>query len=840
MPYTTGHYANLPITTTAPSTRNPADLVDSWLDSTQMEPLGVSVSDATNAPQGELNAYVPLTQVTDEYGTAEAFTARMLYRPSQGSNGRADWGAPHSARLVWFVQMMTDECPAGYDEVREEENGVWTIECVDPETGNTAVRQDVLTIAHIYQDTWDLTGLTVSEEHGLDVAIIYEDPENDHDLQRDDQLLIASDNLNKGWLIGRDCDSQDGNGICQGNGQRDVTVANMGSIVPTWFTSDSYIQVDTYLDYDHSAYFAYLVGTEVKPLLETTFASYTNTIPTLMYAQDHTKRQINLDDMETGLVQASGNLLSFDLRPADVPLQTHATLSWTPYQYVNGQWQAADIQSYLTRLDTLLQEEAYFQPEDDTEAAEEEAYFKRSWVQMYYVSLWQGLSALIEMGNLPVHGRAADPDIPDALYDPFFAPGTTTGATTLAFSFLDFFKETTRLNPYIQLSFRSISPNTFVAGFTLATLVTFVGIGLLIAGSVNQDQQLVRTGEIILAVMSLAVGSVYAINALHMISTGAQGAATAATTVKNATSYQAIGVVGLGIILTAVWVMFIVQVTSKNMTEVEFNVALSMALATTIITVVLFILSLVGLGVLGIILGLIDAVFLLLNKKGPTQYVVEFIAQTLYDVNTTVANLTSGDRLDITVRDVAFVNVDQGFRETNSLDITMVLTNTLRSSRAFWDRRDTVTRRNHFTYTLTTTPTEFTGPLPDWDDPLNDQWIPRINFRMWTSSTNDITVPLADVGAGLNQGLEVYYNETFRTGYRACWYANIDCKWKYIRDSAHYPLSSTLVFDVFPSTIAEFARLDWGGDDLPFGEQADLDADGLLDVYGIDPSSADF
>lgn len=42
MPYTTGHYANLPITTTAPSTRNPSDTVDTWLDSTQMEPLGVS------------------------------------------------------------------------------------------------------------------------------------------------------------------------------------------------------------------------------------------------------------------------------------------------------------------------------------------------------------------------------------------------------------------------------------------------------------------------------------------------------------------------------------------------------------------------------------------------------------------------------------------------------------------------------------------------------------------------------------------------------------------------------------------------------------------------------
>lgn len=846
MPYTDGHYANLPITSTASLPRTLGEPVDSWLDAEQLAPFGISVNDL-NLEEGSLNAYLPVTQVTDRYGTPQAFGARMYYQPEQGTNGRADWGAAHEFRLIWLVQMITDECPDGYEELREEVNGSMSYACVHPETQATTERVDVLTIGHIYPETWQLTGLTVSEEHDFDMAIIYEDPALDSDLASDDQLMVASWNLNSGFLIGRDCDSKDGNGVCQGDGSRDVTVENMATAVSSWITDTNYLQVDTHLNYEHGAYLAYLMGTEVEPLLSTTFGSYTTTIPTLLYAHDHTYRALNLDDLTNnsgaGLITLNNDAYQFNLQPDDVALQVKSSMSWTPYQYVNNSWQAADMESYLAQLDRRLQTDSFFQPYDESETAVQEAELRRYWVQLYYTSLWQGLSALTELGSLPLNARAENADVPDALYDPLLTPGTDFGATLLALAFFDFLGSVFSVNglsqtPFTQLSFRWVGTGTFFAGYTAAVGVTWFALGLLVAGMITGDQSLIRLGRVILAVVTLTVGTIYAINAIIAINNSLNTTAVIMGTTNTASKYQAIGPIGLAIALSIVWGVLLVQMLTTDMNALALNVALSVAVATSLVVLILFALSLVGLGLIGILLALVDAVFVLLNKKGPTQYVVEFAAGLLFDVDMSVTNLGSADRLDMQLQEIVFVDESQGFRINNSLVITMGITNTIKYHRDFQGRENRVATRNVFSYTLQAEKNDYHGDLTYWPDASSDQWEPLNGRKLRTTSQNSLAVPLLQ--SGVNQPLELYYTESFLTGYEGCWFDDVGCTWQNIRDSIHYPLTETLVFDVFPRAIDDFASMRWSENpDLPLPQQVDLDADGLADSFGTDPDYSD-
>lgn len=569
-------------------------------------------------------------------------------------------------------------------------------------------------------------------------------------------------------------------------------------------------------------------------------------MPTLLYAQDTTSRVLNLGDLtnnnDAGLVTETNGAYQFDLNPDHVVLQTKSHLSWTPYQYADGSWQVPDIESYLTHLDSRLQAETYFQPADDTEAAIEEAELRRGWVQLYYASLLMGLDAITEMDNVPINARASNPNIPEASYAPILVPGADFGGVILALLFLDIVSNFSFQNAQTQLSFRAVGTMQFAAVYSLAVLTTWAGLAFILAGMITGDQSLIRTGQVILAVVNLVVVSAYAVNALYAISLGFRGIATAA---NQATNYQSLGTYGLAIGLTLIWGFFIFQVATQNMNEVEFNVSLSLTIAATIFYVLLFLTSIIGLGIIGILLSLVDSIFLLMGKKAPTQYFVEFLANTLYDIDLSITNLGSTDRLEIDLKNVEFVDLAKGFRANNSLTVTMAITNTVKYHRDLYEEEEKVAKRNVFTYTLQTEKNTFVTDLPYWDDAGSDQWRPLTGRILRTDSENNIVYALSTVGAGINQNLEVYYSEAFRSGYRACWripisafYAPEVCEWKDFKDTIHYPLSETLVFDVFPLTISEFARMDWSDTEPPLPLQADLDADGIVNQGGTDPNDA--
>ncbi len=371
------------------------------------------------------------------------------------------------------------------------------------------------------------------------------------------------------------------------------------------------------------------------------------------------------------------------------------------------------------------------------------------------------------------------------------------------------------------------------AAFTVLVLVTWAAIYLM----ANGNEKLQRIGEIVLASLSLVLGVIYAANALSAIASGGLSAGT---------KFPAMGGAGLVIVLLATWGILLFTIFTKDMSGLAINTAVSVAIATTLFSIFLVVLSLLGLGILGVLLFLVDAIFVLLGKKGPTAYITEFLAKQLFDVDMSVTNLDSSDRLDVQVHEIGFMDERQGFRVTNSLFVTMGITNSIKYHRDLAGDEERVAKRNVFTYTLQMEQIGYERDLDYWSDTATDQWTPLSGRMLQTSSENSLVLPLADVGAGLNQPMEVYYTESFLTGARSCWNIPTDqgvvkiCNWNKFRDAIHYPLSEMLVYDIFPETINQFAKMRWSTTDPALPPQVDPDADGISNLFGADPNRLAF
>ncbi|MEO6060561.1 MAG: hypothetical protein ABIQ99_01330, partial [Thermoflexales bacterium] len=182
--------------------------LSTMIDAPKLASFQINVSENAD---GTLSAFVPLGMAVDaQSGKTEAFQGRMFYQHNTSTP------ISHTVNLVWLVTVLTDYCP--------EAN------CSNP--GSVL---DQPRVVHQFRDeSWVVTGLGVSEELGVDVALVYEDPatETDTAAERDAHLIEWNDNLwhlangmQRIFVQGGDCDS--GNTpTCSGtpNGQRDLKV----------------------------------------------------------------------------------------------------------------------------------------------------------------------------------------------------------------------------------------------------------------------------------------------------------------------------------------------------------------------------------------------------------------------------------------------------------------------------------------------------------------------------------------------------------------------------------------------------------------------------------------
>ena len=406
IPYSEGHYGNLPVNDTYFGIdRTIGITVEQWIDDTELDTYAISVTDVDET-SGDLTAYVPLSTVYSESGDSPvAFSATMFYSPTQGTANIAEWGEAHQYRLAWMVQMITDDCVADLDEDGDGDP--------DNEEYGDCTREDEFSVIHIYQDEpWQLTGLTISEEHGMDVAQLYEDPASDPDLNIEDQLWLYAWNMANTFIDGVDCDSTttnaDGTVDCVGDGSRDVTLADLPTKLDEWGTDEddginyNYVALDGINSYSHDGYLSYVANTETTDLLDTVFSPYTSSqlFSSILIAYETTSRSV---DIESAADDGSGGLL-FDF--TDEVTSLTAGMTWQTFSYDDdaASWEEADTETYLEFLTEYLEtNDSFFTPTDESDEAAEEVEGKLLWFQSYYFTLAAGLVAVVEYDNTTIN-----------------------------------------------------------------------------------------------------------------------------------------------------------------------------------------------------------------------------------------------------------------------------------------------------------------------------------------------------------------------------------------------------------------------------------------------------
>ncbi len=455
-PYTDGHYANLPVNDTYTGIdRTLGITIGQWLDETELESYSVSVSDVDET-SGDLIMYLPLSTAYSESGDhATAFGTKLYYQPTQGTNGVVDWGMAHQVRLIWMVQMLTDSCVADVDEDGDGDT--------ENEEGADCTREESFSTIHTYWDeSWLLTGLTVTEEHGVDIAQLYENPAEDEAYGTEDQLWLYAWNIGNTFAAGLDCDTADGDGNCVGDGERDVTLANLSSYLDVWGTDEddgiNYNYVDmtgpnSYLYWDYLAYEAITV---TGGILDSEFTPYVDdlTYATVLIAYENTNRSLSLGNAADG----GDGAWTFDFSEEVTSMMAGYMLKTYAYNEDSAVWEEADQETYLEYLVDYLQEnDDYFALADDSDEAADEVEGELLWFQNYYVMLATGTAGTVESDGLVIDNEEFDSESDAQTFSDaaqaVYSASETSGAgrvNSAAFRILADFIKVKALNPLFK------------------------------------------------------------------------------------------------------------------------------------------------------------------------------------------------------------------------------------------------------------------------------------------------------------------------------------------------------------------------------------------------------
>ena len=253
---------------------------DAMVDMSFFTPYGVMMRDVNPTT---MEAYVPVVPIIDERTNDRvAFGARMPYRPDDPTA----WGNNHEVRLIWALTLLQDGGGAS--------------------------------IVQVYNDAWTLTGLTVREDRGTDVAIAFEDPATDADRENNNRLHALANGLGSTFLTARDAD---------GDNVRDVTVPTIKSRfdknsnsaatnAQRWNLPANAFKVSTY-SYANSDEQIRISMTETKSLLEANFYAAGNVLssaPLLLFARESRMRNMSLDSAAA----STGAQVTMNMDPADV------------------------------------------------------------------------------------------------------------------------------------------------------------------------------------------------------------------------------------------------------------------------------------------------------------------------------------------------------------------------------------------------------------------------------------------------------------------------------------------------------------------------------------------
>ncbi len=372
---------------------------DDMIDPEPLRPYGVSVRDKDKA--GNVLLYAPLNMVPDESGGGRvAFSARVPYQPNGNSLGDAQ-----QVRVVWLVQMLTDHCKV-IAENFPSPPPAW---CYYETSWDLNQSQ----IVHTYAEDWLLTGLAVREDHGLDMAIAWEDPAADDDRDDDGWLWLLANQLQEAYISGRD---QDGNNIRDLgiNTQKDgLTVADTtlasrfdrDAMTPGTTITDRLgipltvtLQVKNLPSYPTQDYVAQVMMSETVKVLSDNFDAYPDTTPTLLFAREERARSTNLDMGDSRTIAGTTVNLDFTGRP----VETIAAMNWAPYRYRDGAWGSYPMEEYWDLLETRLRAAFPEDPDLPDDVNREIVAGQVLIGKTYYLTMHQGRTGLVQRGDYPL------------------------------------------------------------------------------------------------------------------------------------------------------------------------------------------------------------------------------------------------------------------------------------------------------------------------------------------------------------------------------------------------------------------------------------------------------
>ncbi len=887
-------FGGLPVKTTYTQTVRPAlpELADtltvvsqtlqlnawlaSWLDQAAMDKYGISVR--VKDENGALVVYVPLNLVRDPIGDRPvAFSARMFYRPTDASLGQAQ-----DIRLIWLIQGKQDTCTPVPDDFRPSLSNTERYDLWCQDAANWVTQEGVI---HSYYDDWYLTGLDVREDHGVQAAILYEDPTYaERNPQYEENLWHIANNLQASFLAGRE----------DGAGQRDITVDELarrfaaGSAATSterWGVPAGATGVRTYTFTDQSG-LATIPMTHTKQLLQQVFTNDDDTArvahPTLLFVREETYRTVSLDTDTAVQMEASSfthrgvvvaDRLTFDLTSA--PQMTLAGANWAPYQHMGaGVWESYPIREYWEQMEGTFTQ--LFTNHYATELPEINAG-RVLLAQSFYLALFHGAAALVEFNLQPLPATHAREDADLAV-----GYGDVTIVTSIV-------QDLAEAGAKMQARVGHITGDpagTFLAGVTfriddkVATSNRYItGYGTLLVAALfitNLVVGFTNPGSPTAMVLDMATTSIMtglavkgawgAVKALGEVqSTLAQAGAQARVLVKAA---RVAAVIAAVVTVSIAVGLFLGQWIGSG---ARFgSLAVNALLASTISTVIVAIIMLVIGAILPFgpivvaVIGAIDAVIGLVCKavsaeeradltdpifgmnpcQGISGALAKMVQYLIYSQNP-IVDINRADRLSISgFRPL--VEDEAGFQVGSWLGAELRVTNTLyrntpKSALAWtyaWHwTDDNYVKQSDFAYRLLAEGQSVTWHLSTASNHAYWQDAPGAGIVM---RENDLREPrvVQLTQAGINVPSKIELVEGYKINAQECfllpvWYVPV-CYLRDKEDTLRTSLGDSLVFDVFPATLDEFYTLADRGNasyalawDETFPIQCDADGDGL-------------
>ncbi len=852
IPYHDGQYGYLPVKPGAPAITYTTPIT-AWLDTAQMDMFGISVR-AKDQTGEVLLAYAPLVVMQDEYGAKVSFTARMFYRPSVSAPG-----ALQEARLVWLLLAKTDSCTIpenlSEDAAKTYCNGLthWV---------ETSAR-----IIHTYYDDWYLTGLSVREDHGLDVGVIFEDPDYaigqpdyDADTYYEGNLWQLATGLDQSFIAGRDDDA---------DGVRDITVEKIAhrfdrdlnagvTFTESWGLDQSAFQVVT-TTFPHQSYLGVVPMTTTKQILADYFTNGTLAkiqAPTLLYVREERFRFGSLDGFGTatqaGILHA--NHLTASLAIADFPATTLSGMSWAPFRYAGaGVWGAYSPDEYLSHLDAAVR--PWLQADSDLGS---DPYVLDGAVIVataFYLSIMAGVNSVVEFNGTvtPLPYSAGDIVISYAA-----ATGLGTIAKTVVSKIAEMQAEAATGQ---ELLTKTVSDNG---------KEVLKDLGQQKAGEVSASAAVGRSstfktvgkvlGVMLLAVVAVALitavigefyegeyvrGATYIIKAATVVMSIRTVTQTAATvkaaggflkalgsTTKAALKAAAIAALVTLVVTAVVAVgLFVYEMIKGDVDwgSLEFNQALANMVATIIVAVILLAIGLIP--VIGIVIiaviSLIDAVIALvcmyfgLDEEAEMQnfcagingLLVRWTSYLIYD-QTPLIDMAAPDRMQVQHLNMGLVDAVKGIVAGARLDVSADILTTLYRDAPDGDHWPTVqftdeniddsTFRYKFVPVTTTLPVALREMEEEW---ISTGYTTTDTERYTTTQyiENNTTISLTQ--PGINRETALYLLESYAINVQECVVFSATCKLREKADATPIYLGDQFIFDVFPDTLDGFYEL---------------------------------